>query len=203
MHFDFDIARQLVPYNGGYYILDGLGGLHAGGGCPELPLAACFEADLARAVALVEVKDELQDPLEAEIDRLLPVPPPPGQPNVGSQLAYYLLDAYGRVYPVGGVPQRGYPELSGPVAVDLALTPQGDGDYVVDAYGHVYGFGNAPVFEGQTPLFDTPRIVRIIAVEGGYSLVDVSGRLYAAGEAVVEPLAVGVGLEVVRDVVLN
>lgn len=203
VEYGFDIARRLVPYNGGYYVLDGLGGVQAGGGCPPLPQAVCFEEDLARAMVLVELEAEMRDPVEAEIERQLPVPPPPGQPGESSQLAYYLLDAYGRVYPVGGLPQRGYAELDRPVAVDLALTPQGDGYYVVDAYGNVFGFGNAPIFEGQTPVFESPRVVRIMAVEQGYYLVDVSGRFYGAGQAAAEPQGGGVGLDVIRDVVLD
>ena len=201
--FDCDLARRIITRPEGYYLLDGFGGLHAGGEVPELPQAVRFEEDLARDVELVELSDDSVDALEAEIMRLLPVPSPPGQLGVGKQLAYYLLDAYGRVYPVGGVAQLGYVQLDAPVAKDMAVTPGGDGYYIVDAYGRVYGFGNAPVFEGDTPVFDHARIERIVAVEGGYYLLDAFGLVYAAGAAPELPLSVTFGFDSVRDVLID
>ena len=192
--FGFDIARRVVSEENHYYVLDGFGTVHAGANSTPLPQAVHFESDLARDIELVNRNADAGLPV---------VPPPPGSPLPEIQLDYYLLDAYGRVYPMGDLPELGYPELDEPVAKDMALTPDGKGYYVVDAYGHVYGFGSAQVFEEETPVFAQSRIERIIAVNGGYYLLDCLGQVYAAGAAKEKPLGMDLGLDIVRDVIIN
>jgi hypothetical protein len=181
LNFGFDIARCLATNGEGYYILDGYGVVHAGEGCTPVQPRVLFNSDLARDLELVEVETRLNDPIEERIRRELPVPPPPGEKSMDSRLAYYVLDAFGKVHALDGALDLGSPEFDRPVAVDMAVTPKRDGYYVVDAYGHVFGFGNAPVFEEDTPVFDSPRIEKIVAAPGGYYLLDSMGMVYGAG----------------------
>lgn len=203
VQFEFDVAKRITRLGDALYMLDGFGGVHPVEGAPEVPQAVRFESDLARDLEMIELENLDLDPYEAAIERLMPVPPPPGQSSIHGRLAYYVLDAFGRVHPVGGAVQRGYPELDEPVAVDMALTPNGDGYYVVDVYGNVFGFGNALVYEGQTPVFDHARIVRILTVQGGYLLLDSFGAVYPAGQAQFDAQPPAAGFDLIRDLVLE
>jgi hypothetical protein len=195
LNFGFDIARRLVSTGEGVSVLDGFGGIHGG----NLPQAVHFESDLARDLELVPAPAEES----GQDSQLPPLPSPPGSARESASGAYYLLDAYGRVYPAGGARQQGYPELDAPVARDLAVTPSGQGYYVVDAYGNVYGYGDAVVYSEETPVFDHARIERIIAVEGGYYLLDCFGQVYPAGKAKKNRINIAIGFDSIRDILLN
>ncbi len=202
LNFGFDIARRVVSAKAGYYVLDGYGNLHPGGDAPALPIAARFENDLARDIELVAVSSATQSQ-DSSLKALPPVPSLPGRAAAEQEWNYYLMDAYGQVYPVGDLPKLGSPELSEPIAADLAVVPGGDGYYVTDVYGKVYGFGNAPVFAGDTPVFEEACIERIVTVPGGYYLLDCYGRAYAAGAAKDQPLGLDFGFDIVRDMLLT
>jgi hypothetical protein len=195
--FEADLARRVVTFGEALYVLDAFGKIHAATGAPEPASDLFFTEEIARDLELYIAKENSNRP------NSLDAPLPPGHPGVGTSIAFYIMDAFGRIYPVDGAPFYGETVLEKPVARDMAVTPGGDGYYVVDAYGHVEGFGNAPVFEGETPVFDSERIERIIAVEGGYYLLDRMGQVYAAGSARDNRVERPLGLDRFVDLVLD
>ncbi len=87
------------------------------------------------------------------------------------------------MYPVGDLPRLGSSELSEPIAADLAVVPGGDGYYVTEFTARCTASATPRMFAGDTPVFEEASIERIVAVPGGYYLLDCYGRAYAAGAA--------------------
>jgi len=50
-------------------------------------------------------------------------------------------------------------------------------------------------------VFKHARIERIVAVEGGYYLLDCYGQVYPAGKAIGNTFGLDLGVEVIRDLV--
>ena len=71
---------------------------------------------------------------------------------------YVVLDATGGLHCGGDGPPLAGKALSGPWAMDVILTPQGEGFYILDAYGAVHAGGNAQPL-GPGPYFGEPIAV--------------------------------------------
>jgi hypothetical protein len=102
----------------GVYVLIGNGAIATGGNAPVLQGAPSFGADIAKKIRLA----------------------PQGQ-------GAYILDAYGRVWPVGGAPAISPNYLlhvNEDWARDLEITEDGRGFYVLDKEGGIHTGGAAP-----------------------------------------------------------
>ncbi len=117
------VARRTALTGPGYYVLDGFGGVHAGGAAPVLaPSTPYWGWDVA---------------LDLEL----------------APIGYYVLDRLGGVYPGGGAPglAPGTPDWGWDIAGDLELAP--DGYYVLDRFGGVHAGAGASVLRPASPYF--------------------------------------------------
>ena len=83
--------------------------------------------------------------------------------------------------------QPGAEAASGPVvAVDLELTPSGDGYWTLDNYGRVQALGTAPYLGGSPALAAGERAVSLDPTPTGlgYWIFTSTGRVVAYGDAV-------------------
>jgi hypothetical protein len=175
----YDIARDLVanPTGGGYYLLDGFGGIHKVGSVPDISGAVYFGWDIARALTLT---------------------------GAG---AGYTLDGWGGLHAFGGAPSvtstAYWPGWD--IARDVDAGPNGV-LYVLDGYGGVHqiggschsyhtgfhsytGFVGSP--EGCESSFaglpywntDTARRLEITPDGEGIYVLDKFGEIHRAGSA--------------------
>jgi len=119
----------------GYYVLDGFGGVHAGGGAPvRVPATPYWGWDIAHDLEIASV-------------------------------GYYVLDRLGGVYAGGGAPLLlpGTPNWGWDVAGDLELVPTGY--YVLDRFGGVHAGAGAAVLSPATPYFgfDIARDIEVMS----------------------------------------
>ena len=152
--------------NGGGYLVDLYGAIHAFGGAPSVGASATWGGhDYARGIALN----------------------PDGKSG-------YTLDCFGRVHPFGGAVAVSTTAMSSCAARSFALTalstashPAG---YIVDIYGGLRAFGLAPVAHASYYVTSNATIRGIAAAPngiGGYTL-DEYGNLHPFGGA---PAATG------------
>ncbi len=158
-----------------YYVLDGYGGVHAGGDAPVLtPAAPYFGFDIARDLEL-------------------------------SANGAYVLDGFGGVHPAGGeaafVP--GPPYFGFGIAWDIELATGGGGGYVLDGFGGVHTMGGAPVLTPQPPYFGFDVARDLELGNGGFYVLDGWGGLHPGGGA--PPISPGppyFGFDIAKDLEL-
>ena len=145
-------AEVGVPASG-FYVLDGLGGVHEGGGAPVLsPATPYFGFDVAADLELAST-------------------------------GYYVLDGYGGVHAGGGAPvmSPATPFWGWDVARDLELASTGY--YVLDSQGGVHHAGGAPVMSPATPYFGFDVAGDLELASTGYYVLDRLGGVHAGGGA--------------------
>lgn len=159
--FGMDIARDLellrpgmfptspgTPADAiGFYVLDGMGGIHPVGSATTLPgsVNGLFDDDPA--------VDGLGPFFGFDIARDLELSVNVDGPTQGQVNGYYLLDGFGRVFAMGGAQKellRSIPgmDISTPyfgwdIARAIEITPSGNGIYLLDGYGGVHRMGDA------------------------------------------------------------
>lgn len=197
---------------GAFYVLDALGGLHAGGGASlKAPTSPYFGFDIATDLELGTTGTYVLDKLGGVHTGGGATPVNPATPYFGFDIARdlelvpggaYVLDGYGGVHAGGSaVPfSPATPYFGFDVAVDLELTATGV--YVLDSLGGVHsGGGDAPMSPG-TPYFGFD-IARDLELAGmGFYVLDGFGGLHAGGAA---PILTGTpyfGFDIAIDVEL-
>ncbi len=177
------------------YVLDGLGGVHAGGGAtlpgPESPY---YGFDIAVDLELAPTGYYVLDGFggvgsgggAASISG-------PATPYFGFDAAmdlelastgYYVLDEFGAVYPGGGAPPIAQPTpyFGFPIAVDMELAP-GGGFYVMDGFGGLHAGNGAPPIAGAMPYFQWAAAVDMELFGAGYYVLDAFGFIHSGGGA--------------------
>lgn len=138
----------------GYYVLDGFGGVHAGGGAT--PIGApwpYFGFDIARDIEVFA----------------------PGQ--------IYILDGYGGVHAAGGAPVMlpSTPYFGFDIAHDLELVPAG-GYVVFEGFGGLHQGGGA-FLSMTTPYYGVDVVKDVEIAPIGYYMMNNTGRLVAGSGA--------------------
>jgi len=158
---------------GGYYVLDGYGGVHAGGGASALsPPTPYFGWDIAKDMELAST-------------------------------GYYVLDGYGGVHAGGGAPVMipTAPYFGWDIAKDMELASTGY--YVLDGYGGVHAGGGASAMTPTTPYFgwDIARDMELAST--GYYVLDGYGGVHPGGGAsAMTPSTPYFGWDIARDLEL-
>ncbi len=152
--------RTAANPKGGYYVLDGRGGIRANGGAPYLG-APKFGWDIARGIAVM----------------------PDG-------LGYLVLDGFGGVHKFGSAREGAIGRAGGPywggwdIARDIAMSPDGNGYVVMDGWGGIHRAGNLPSFQpGYWGGWDIARAVAFTPSGRGLFVLDGFGGVHVAGDA--------------------
>lgn len=177
-----DIARDMefLGNLSGYYVLDGFGGIHAGGAAPAFsPSAPYFGFDIAKDLELN-----------------------------AAQTGAYILDGLGGVHVAGTAvaisPATTY--FAFDTARGIELNSGNTGYYVLDGFGGVHAGGAAPVIAPATPYFgfNVAADIELIGAETGYYVLDGFGGVHAGGAAApVSPGTPYFGFDIARDLELH
>ncbi len=206
--WDAGVDVELGPT--GYYVLDSLGGLYAGGGAPAIsPPTPYFAFVIAKDLELLPGGGAYV------LDGFGGVNPGGGASlSQGSiyfgwdiardlELApngFYVLDGFGGVHPGNGAPAVAVPSpyFGFDVAVDLEMYPSG-GFYVLDKLGGIHRGGGAPVL--TSPVFWGYDFARDLELASpGFYVLDAHGNIHAGGGA--PPMVIGshfFGWDIARD----
>lgn len=176
------LARDLefLPGSEGYYVLDGLGRIHPGGGAPVLvPPPKPLDADLAR---------------DLELD--------------SSRHGAYILDAFGGIHIAGSSASLApsTPYWGWDIARALKLTADGTGYLVLDGLGGVWAGGSAKIPSPRTPYFgvDVARDIEPLPDGTGYYVLDALGGVHRGGSApAAHPGTPYFGFPIARDLELG
>lgn len=138
-----------------FYVLDGLGGVHAGGSATPLPPATpYFGFDAAVDIEFREAG------------------------------GYYVLDSFGGVHPAGGAPaiNPATAYFGFAAAADLEVRAAG-GIYVLDRFGGIHRGGAAPAMTPATPYFGFDAATALELAPTGYYVLDKFGGVHRGGGA--------------------
>ncbi len=177
---DYDENPYDITLNGtgriGFYVLDGYGGIHAGGGAPDItPKTPYFGWDIARNLEMI---------------------------SGGS--GFYVLDGYGGIH-AGGTASDITPKtpyFGWDIARDQELISNGTGFYVLDGYGGIHAGGTASDITPKTPYFgwDIARDMEMVSSGSGFYVLDGYGGIHAGGTASdITPKAPYFGWDIARD----
>ncbi len=190
----FELGPPVPSASTPMYVLDGLGGTHAGGGATlSGPQSPYYGFDIAVDLEVVPTGYYVLDGFggigsgggAASISG-------PATPYFAFDIAvdmemaatgYYVLDGFGGVHAGGGAPP-----FSGPtpyfgfdIAADLELS--GSGYYVLDGFGGVHAGGGAPPMPGPMPYLGFDAAADMELFGAGYYMLDTFGFIHAGGGA--------------------
>jgi hypothetical protein len=206
----------------GYYVLDGYGGVHAGGSVAALsPATPYFGWDIAKDLELTPAGTgyyvlDGYGGIHAggTASAMSPVTPYFGW-NIAKDLeliltgdGYYVLDGYGGVHAGGKAPalSPATPYFGWNFARDLELTIADDGYYVLDGYGGVHKGGAAPVLTSATPYFgfDIAKDMELTSAGSGYYVLDGYGGVHRGGGAsAITPATPYFGWDIAKSLALT
>ena len=185
----------------GYYVLDGYGGVHAGGGASNFVSAPpYFGWDIARDLELNPASGggyilDGYGGLHAAGGAAAISPP---TPYFGWDIArtvelnaagagYYVLDGFGGIHHGGSAPAMSpaTPYFGWDIAKDLELNAAGTGGYVLDGYGGVHAGGGAGVLAPASPYFgwNIARDLELTPAQTGYYVLEGYGGIHRGGTA--------------------
>jgi len=207
--YDLTVPDPVAPG----YVLDGLGGLHPGGGAaPMSPATPYFGFDIAVDLELAATGFYVLDGFGGVHagGGALPLSPP--TPYFGFNVAadlelavvgFYVLDGFGGVYAGGGAPMLvpPTPYFGFDVARDLELATIGY--YVLDGWGGVHPGGGAPILIPGSLYFGFDLAVDMELASTGYYVLDSWGGVHVgAGAPLLTPPTPYFGFDVARDMEL-
>ncbi len=207
-------SGQPVPY----FVLDGFGGLHPGGGAPTpSPLPFYFGFDIARDLALTGASKGLV------LDGFGGVHAFGGESTPFASVGYfgfdvaeaiamvpgtdkfYVVDGFGGVHTGNGAaPTPGAPYFGFDIARDIAAAHDG-AVYVLDGFGGVHAAGAAAMITPATPYFgfDIARDIELVGSSGRHYVIDGHGGVHRGGyPATIVPATPYFGSDIVRGAVL-
>jgi hypothetical protein len=217
------LLARIAGWSGrGYYVLDGYGGVHAGGEISKIsPPTPYFGWDIARDIEFMTngsgyyVLDGYGGIHKGGGAPSLS----PATPYFGFDLAkdleltadglgYYVLDGFGGVHKGGSTPSLSpsSPYFGWNIARDLELSPNGLGYYILDGYGGIHRGGAAPLLSPATPYFgfDIAKDLELTADGLGYYVLDGFGGVLGGGTAsLLSPATPYFGFNIAKDLELT
>jgi hypothetical protein len=213
---DKDIFVLRLKEKRGYYVLDGYGGVHAGGNAQAMtPSTPYFGWDIAKDLELATTGYYALDGYGGVHAGGGASAMSPAAPYFGWNIArdlelaatgYYILDGYGGVNAGGGASTMSpaTPFFGWNIARDLELGTTA-GYYVLDGWGGVHAGGGASTMSPATPYFgfDIARDMEL-ATTGGYYVLDGYGGVHAGGGAsAMSPATPYFGVDIAKDLELG
>jgi hypothetical protein len=209
-----DIYLLKIKANRGYYVLDGYGGIHAGGNAQAMtPATPYFGFDIAKDLELAETGYYVLDGYGGVHAGGGASEMSPAAPYFGWNIArdmelatagYYVLDGYGGVHAGGGAsvisPAARY--FGWDIARDLELTTT-TRYYVLDGYGGIHGGGGAPAMSPAPPYFGWNIARDLELATTGLYVLDGYGGIHAGGGAsAMSPATPYFGFDIAKDLEL-
>ncbi len=187
------VSVEYADLNHLFYVIDGFGGVHAGGASPPLtPPTPYWQTDVGVDLELAPTGAYVLDALGGvHAGGGAPVITP-ATPYFGFAAArdlelwsagYFVLDHNGIVHAGGGLAPVGQANIAPPAAA-IDLEWSGSAHYILDDHGEVHATGGAPPISPGTPHFgfDIARDLEFL-VTGGMYVLDGYGGVHAGGGA--------------------